>query len=43
MTLDRAKDLENAEALGNALCLFLVVPWSLTLLLYTGRLLGASS
>ncbi|EFN50878.1 hypothetical protein CHLNCDRAFT_141677 [Chlorella variabilis] len=33
---DRQQDLVNAAALGNALLAFLVVPWTLTLLLYTG-------
>ena len=33
---DRQQDLANAAALGNALLAFLVVPWTLTLLLYTG-------
>jgi hypothetical protein len=38
---DREQDLANAAALGNALLAFLVVPWTLTLLLYTGG--GAAS
>jgi hypothetical protein len=29
-------DLQNARALGNALLAFMLVPWCLTLLLYTG-------
>lgn len=33
---DRARDLANARALGNALLAFLVGPWTLTLALYTG-------
>ena len=36
MSHDRERDLANAAALGNALLAFLVVPWTLTLLLYTG-------
>jgi len=33
---DRDKDLANAEALGKALLIFMVVPWSIDLALYTG-------
>lgn len=36
VTHDRDTDLANAVALGNALLTFLVVPWSFTLVLYTG-------
>ncbi|KAI3436365.1 hypothetical protein D9Q98_002418 [Chlorella vulgaris] len=36
VTHDRERDLANAAALGNALLAFLVVPWTLTLLLYSG-------
>ena len=36
VTRDRAADLANAAALGNALLAFLVVPWTFTLALYTG-------
>ena len=32
------QDLEKARALGNALLFFLVVPWTLTLIFYTGNL-----
>ena len=30
------QDLQKARALGNALLFFLVVPWTLTLIFYTG-------
>lgn len=33
---DRDKDLANAEALGDALLIFMIVPWSIDLALYTG-------
>ena len=36
----REVDLANAEALGNALLAFMLVPWTFTLLLYTGVWLG---
>ena len=36
VTHHRQVDLANAAALGNALLCFLVVPWTLTLVLYTG-------
>lgn len=32
---DRALDLANADALGQALLVFMVVPWGITLLLFT--------
>ena len=31
------QDLDKARALGNALLFFLVVPWTLTLIFYTGE------
>jgi hypothetical protein len=33
---DKEKDLANAEALGQALLIFMIVPWSIDLALYTG-------
>lgn len=36
VTRDRQTDLANAAALSNALLCFLVVPWTITLALYTG-------
>ena len=36
-TRDPAIDQPNAAALGNALLAFLLVPWCLTLLLYSGK------
>ncbi|KAI7839840.1 hypothetical protein COHA_006425 [Chlorella ohadii] len=36
VTRDRPTDLANAAALGNALLCFLLVPWTITLVLYTG-------
>lgn len=36
VTGDRARDLANARALGNALLCFLTVPWSCCLAVYTG-------
>ncbi|KAG7670244.1 hypothetical protein NADE_006506 [Nannochloris sp. 'desiccata'] len=33
---DRDKDLANAEALGEALLVFMILPWSIDLALYTG-------
>lgn len=36
VTHDRPRDLANARALGDALLVFLVAPWCLTLALYTG-------
>lgn len=35
-TRDPAVDRTNAEALGNALLAFMLVPWCFTLVLYTG-------
>ena len=37
------KDLAKARALGNALLCFLVIPWTLTLLFYTGTYLPGST
>ena len=37
-TGDPAEDLRRARALGNALMIFLMVPWALCLLSYTGAL-----
>lgn len=43
VTHDRQKDLANAAALGSALLAFLVVPWCLTLTLYTGAAAGGAA
>ena len=37
VTHERDVDLKNAKALGNAMLAFMLVPWCLTLLLYTGE------
>ena len=38
---DTAKASANAKALANALLVCLVVPWSLCIVAYTGKLLGS--
>lgn len=36
VTHDRERDLANAQALGSALLAFMVAPWTMCFLLYTG-------
>ena len=36
---DAEKDLQRAEALGSSLLVFLIVPWTLCLIFYSGMLL----
>lgn len=37
---DAGKDLERARALGSSLLVFLIVPWTLCLIFYSGTVLN---